>query len=251
MKIALCATRFARTSYDAIMCGRITLTSPISDIVQMFDLLAAENVAPRYNIAPTQNILAIRQDPPGRHAVYLKWGLVPSWANDPGIGSRLINARSESLAEKPAFRSAFRHHRCLIPADAFYEWQKQGDRKQPFLIHRHDKKTMALAGLWEHWQSPDGSALETCTIITTQANATLRPLHDRMPVILERHNWAAWLDPTSPAHMLQNLLQPAADTLLTLYPVTPRVNNPALDDPSCIHPADPPAPASDFLPGLS
>ncbi|MFO0898004.1 MAG: SOS response-associated peptidase [Pirellulales bacterium] len=163
------------------MCGRFTLRQVPHEWVKQ---LALPIFSPRYNIAPTQQVLAIRQREGIREAVELRWGLIPSWADDPKIGNRLINARAETVATKPAFRQAYKRRRCLILADGFYEWQKQGKTKQPYFIHRPDDQPFAFAGLWEWWK---GNVLEiaSCTIITTEANELMRPLHDRMPVILQ------------------------------------------------------------------
>jgi putative SOS response-associated peptidase YedK len=152
----------------------------------------------------------------------------------------MINARAETLQEKPAFRDAYRYRRCIIPANGFYEWQKSGAGKRPYFVRARDDLPMGLAGLWASWHSPDGSELQTCTIITTDANATVRPLHDRMAVILPPDAYALWLDPDAPLSSLAQLLSPAPDDLLVAYPVSPRVNSPTNDDPSLIAPADAP-----------
>ncbi|HYD29924.1 MAG TPA: SOS response-associated peptidase, partial [Azospirillaceae bacterium] len=177
----------------------------------------------------------------------LRWGLVPSWADDPSIGNRLINARTEGVADKPSFRGPFRKRRCLIPADGFYEWQSIGGRKQPWLIRRRDHATFAFAGLWDHWYGPKhepekrlAEPLETACIITTGANAVLAPLHSRMPVILAPADWDAWLDPHAPWELAETLLRPCPDDALEAAPVSPRVNNVRHDDPSCIAPMDVP-----------
>jgi putative SOS response-associated peptidase YedK len=182
------------------MCGRFTLRTPQSVLVKQFALEAEPTLVPRYNIAPSQPIAVVRalsqeSTAASRELVKLRWGLVPSWAQDPSIGNQLINARSETAAAKPAFRSAMRHRRCLIPADGFYEWKKIGKQKQPYFIRRPDDKPFAFAGLWDRWTDPEGRPLETCTILTTDANELLRPLHNRMPVIVEPADYAAWLDP--------------------------------------------------------
>lgn len=234
------------------MCGRFTLRTPIAVLIEHFqlDVHGERQLAlfePRYNIAPTQEIAAIRANPPdGRRTVsLLRWGLLPSWSKGPANGPPMINARAETLAEKPAFRTAFRTRRCLIPADGFYEWQQPpaGSRakKQPFYIHRPDDRPFAFAGLWETWTSNPAStgdpplAIESCTIVTTSANATLRPLHDRMPVILAPVDYALWLDPASQdAAALQHLLAPCGDDELVAEPVSTHVNRVANDDPRCI-----------------
>ncbi|MCS7040325.1 MAG: SOS response-associated peptidase, partial [Anaerolineae bacterium] len=182
------------------MCGRFTLTASGDELASLFDLEQAPNLEPRYNIAPTQPVAVVRLDREGRRREFtlMRWGLIPSWAKDIHIGNRLINARAETLTEKPAFRTAFRRRRCLIPANGFYEWQKPtAGRKQPYFIGLPDRRPFAFAGLWEHWEGADGSVLDSCAIITTAANERVRVLHDRMPVILERTDFGDWLDPTT------------------------------------------------------
>lgn len=236
------------------MCGRFTLRTPLAVLVEHFDLDArGDRQLPlfeaRYNIAPTQDVLVIRADPADLQRVVttMRWGLIPSWTkgNKPPSGPPLINARAETLAEKPTFRTAFRRRRCLIPADGFYEWQSPAaarGKKQPFYIHRPDGGPFAFAGLWEEWTpSPIPSAsesplaIESCTIVTTNANNALRDLHDRMPVILSPHDYAAWLDPKieEPA-ALNHMLSPCGDDELVAEPVGTHVNKVANDDPSCV-----------------
>lgn len=226
----------------------MTLTSPVSAIQRLFGVSERPNLKPRWNIAPTQEIPVIRKDKDRRRLFLPRWGLVPSWAEDPSIGARMINARSESAAEKPAFREAFRLRRCLVPLDGFYEWTEVDGRKQGRIIRRRDRALFALAGLWESWRGPKGGPagdpaletppLETVTVLTTSANAPLSVLHDRMPVILDEGDWAAWLDPETPLSDVAKLLRPAPDDLLDLTPVGPRVNSVRNDDPGCL---DPPA----------
>ena len=227
------------------MCGRFTLRTPIRDVADLFDLLPgdmAEALAepPRYNIAPTQEILAVRhrRDAPGRELVRLRWGLVPSWADAPG-GNLLINARAESVASKPAFRDALRKRRCLIPADGFYEWRRKDRAKQPYYIRRKDERPFAFAGLWEHWRRGEQS-IDSCTIITTEANALVRPLHDRMPAILDVEAFERWLDPAaSDPDRLLPLVEPYAAERMTAFPVAAAVNRAGFEDPQCIEPAAP------------
>ena len=179
------------------MCGRFLLHTPVDTLQRAFGFAERPNLRPRYNIAPTQTVPIVRQkDGGGRELALVRWGLIPSWAKEAGIGGRLINARAETVAEKPAFRGAFRKRRALVPADGFYEWRKrEGDRpKQPLLVRRRDGQPFAFAGLWEHWRGPEGE-VETCTILTTEANAALAPIHDRMPVILDPACYDRWLDP--------------------------------------------------------
>jgi putative SOS response-associated peptidase YedK len=222
------------------MCGRFTLTKPIPVLAELFLFPEAAPEQPaRYNIAPTQAVAAVRAtaSAAARELAFFRWGLVPGWADDTAIGNRLINARSETAAEKPAFRSAFRNRRCLIPADGFYEWQKLGGRKQPYYIRLRDGQPFAFAGLWEHWEK-DGRAIDSCTILTTAANDLIRPLHERMPVILGPEEYARWLDPTvQQAELLQPLLDSFPSEAMVAYPVNAVVNNPRNETPKCMEPA--------------
>ncbi|MCA9897857.1 MAG: SOS response-associated peptidase [Anaerolineales bacterium] len=192
---------------------------------------------PRYNIAPTQPVAAIRLAENGqREFTFFRWGLVPSWAKDLNIGSRMINARSETVAEKPSFRTAFKRRRCLIPADGFYEWQKQGSGKQPMFIRPVAERPFALAGLWEVWRDPDGSVLQTCTILTTTPNELMAPIHNRMPVIVEPEDFDLWLNPEPDPEQGLHLLRPYPAEKMAAYPVSTVVNNPRNDMPDCIQP---------------
>ncbi len=225
-----------------IMCGRFTLRAPASAVAEQFGLLDVEPLEPRFNIAPTQAVAAVRRthenDAPARQLVFLKWGLVPSWAKDPKIGNSLINARAESVADKPAFRTAFRRQRCLILADGFYEWQRTGGKKQPYFIRLADDRPFALAGLWEFWEWPNHSALETCTLITIGANELMEPIHNRMPVILSPDDYDRWLDPAvQKPEQLRPLLRSYPSDAMLAYPVSTRVNNPRNEDARCIAPA--------------
>ncbi|MGH7369454.1 MAG: SOS response-associated peptidase, partial [Candidatus Methylomirabilaceae bacterium] len=195
-----------------------------------------EEVGPRYNIAPTQTVIVVNDDGT-RHLMQMQWGLIPSWAKDPTIGTRMINARGETVATKPAFRAALRRRRCLIPADGFYEWQPVGRRKQPVYITLKTREPFSFAGLWEIWTSREGKELKTCTIITTEANELLKPIHDRMPVILTKEAESVWLGPTiqDPAILLP-LLTPYPAQEMEVHPVSTRVNNPTHDSPECIQP---------------
>jgi putative SOS response-associated peptidase YedK len=207
-------------------------------VQSLFPLLdVPEELAPRYNIAPTQPVLAVRTVPAGeRELVTLRWGLVPAWADDPSIGNRLINARAETVADKPAFRAAFRARRCLVLADGFFEWQKVGGRKQPYYFRLREGSPFAFAGLWERW-GKGATTLETCTLLTTEANELLRPVHDRMPVILPRERFVRWLDPDfRAAAELESLLRPYPAEDMTGYPVSARVNNPRNEGPLCVEP---------------
>ena len=233
------------------MCGRYSLTSPLEAVRQLFDVTGGGNLAPRYNIAPTQTVPVVRRDdaaPSGRKLAQLTWGLVPSWAKDPTMGARLINARAETVAEKPSFRSAYRRRRCLVPADGFYEWKKEDGGKQPYRIAFADNRPFAFAGLWEHWQGRDGSEIESFTIITTEASDQLRPIHHRMPVILDPEAHGPWLDVESGDGAA--LLKPYAGAELDAYPVSRHVNSPKNDDAECIEPIsgeEPPAVAQGQL----
>lgn len=218
------------------MCGRFTLRTPTVDLVRIFDLVRAVEMPSRYNIAPTQPVAAIRRTDEGRVLDLLHWGLIPSWADDPAIGNRMINARAETLAEKPAFRAALKQRRCLIPADGFYEWKKTGPRsKQPYHITALDGRPLAFAGLWEHWRG-DARTIESCTIITGEPNELLAEIHDRMPVILDESDYDRWLDPRTGRDELQTLLAPCPTDHLVMHPVSTLVNNPRNEMPECIAP---------------
>ncbi|HXP74905.1 MAG TPA: SOS response-associated peptidase [Stellaceae bacterium] len=225
------------------MCGRYLLKAPADALRRAFGFVEQPNLMPRYNIAPTQDAPVIRErrEPKGERTLQmLRWGLIPWFAEDMKGGARLINARSESIAAKPSFREAFRKHRCLVPADGFYEWRAEGKLKQPYLIQRRDREPFAFAGLWERWvpktQPPEPAYIDSFTIVTTDANALLKPLHDRMPVILAPEDCARWLDRGSSEAELKALLKPAPEDLLGYFPVNPRVNAAAPDDAGLIEP---------------
>jgi len=231
------------------VCGRFTLRAPPEAVAEHFGLAEPPELSARYNIAPGQPVAAIRAGGGGetRLCELRTWGLVPGWAEAPSIGHRMINARAETVAEKPAFRNAFRKRRCLIPADGFYEWAPGPTPKQPYHIAREDGALFGFAGLWEAWRSEDGREVQSCTIVTTRANATLRRVHDRMPVILDAADYAAWLDPGQrDAERLRELLAPCPEEWLVLQTVGLRVNNPRNDDPECVAPA-PPQPNQEAL----
>src|SRR5512140_2504572 len=179
------------------MCGRFTLFEADKILSKEFGVSSVPPLSPRYNIAPSQPVTAIRAMPTasGRRIAFLPWGLIPSWSKDPAIGNRLINARAETAGEKPSFRNAFRRHRCLIPTNGFYEWQRQERGKQPYFVRMRDERLFAFAGLWDRWENQEEGVIETCTILTTAANAVLSPIHHRMPVILPPTEYARWLDP--------------------------------------------------------
>ena len=221
------------------MCGRYSLTTPEEALVDLFGAGPLDDFQPRYNIAPTQTVPVVRVGEDGaRQWAWLRWGLVPSWAKDASIGNRMINARAETAAEKPSFRAAFRRRRCLVPADGFYEWRKSGGQSQPYRIEMARGAPFALAGLWERWQAAEGQAIESFTILTTEANRDLAAIHHRMPVILSPDHYDVWLM-TGAANtgMLQPLLAPYGDGELTARPITRHVNNPRNDDPACLEPA--------------
>lgn len=220
------------------MCGRFTLRTPLNVLIEQFELSETTPLLPRFNIAPTQPIAVVRQSggKETRQLCLLRWGLIPAWAKEPSIGARLINARAETVGEKPAFRSAFKSRRCLIPADGYYEWKKIGGRKQPYHIRLEDERPFALAGLWERWEGGEsGTPLETCTIITTAANAATAPIHDRMPAILPEEEYSLWLDPgVQDRQMLARLLRPFDSQPMGSVPVSTHVNNARNDDPRCV-----------------
>jgi putative SOS response-associated peptidase YedK len=219
------------------MCGRFTLNAPPQDVARLFGLSSIPLLTPRYNIAPTQSVAAVREavNGAGRELVELRWGLVPFWAESPRGAARMINARSETAATRPAFRGAFRARRCLLPASGFYEWQRRGARKQPYYICRRDRAPFAMAGLWERWDK-QGEPLESCTVLTTEANAVVQPLHDRMPVIVGSEGFEDWLDPEHDVEALGRLLRPFPAEELTAYPVSLLVNSPKNDDAKLIEP---------------
>ncbi len=209
---------------------------------EVFKLLSVPDVTPRFNLAPTQQALAIREpgDGGGRSLIPLRWGLIPSWARDPAIGNRLINARAETLAAKPAFKAAFQRRRCLVPADGFYEWQKVGRGKQPWFLRLKDGGVFAFAGLWERWSDSAHGAVESFTIITTTPNELLEPIHNRMPVILPPERYDQWLDPAGcDMDRLAALLRPYPAGAMTAYSVSTYVNSPAHEGPECVRPLEP------------
>ncbi len=221
------------------MCGRFVLILEPGDFEDEFDLGGIpESYLPRYNIAPTQPVAVVR-NPEERKVEMFRWGLIPSWAKEKSIGSRLINARSESLAEKPSFRNALTRRRNVILTSGFYEWKPGGTLsnpkgKIPVFIHMKNHKPFVFAGLWEEWRSPEGGVIQSTTIITTSSNALISPFHDRMPVILDHDQMSLWLNPSTNQQDAMNLLQPYPADELTYYPVSSIVNNPAYDSPVCI-----------------
>lgn len=219
------------------MCGRFVADFSLEMLQEIYNLSSVPELPPRYNIAPSQDVAAVREVSGGRELVSLHWGLVPYWAKDVNIGYKLINARSETAHEKPSFREALHHRRCVIPASGFYEWQQQVKQKIPHYIYPHDGGLLSFAGLWESWQAPDGEPLQSCTILTTSANELLATLHDRMPVILQLNDLDRWLDPriTDP-RQLNDLLRPCPAELLSEFAVATLVNKPGFDSPDCIEP---------------
>jgi putative SOS response-associated peptidase YedK len=222
------------------MCGRFTLTANPAEQQEPFNNFTfPDKFAPRFNIAPTQPILAIPNDDKFT-ADFFVWGLIPMWAKDPNIGNRLINARAETLPEKPAFRGSLKYKRCLILADGFYEWKTVDGKKSktPFFIHMKDRKPFAFAGLWDSWNSPEGSQIKSTTIITTEPNELMSLLHNRMPVILHPRDYDKWLNPSPQTpDQLMPLLKPFPADAMDAYPVTPLVNKPVNDIPELVVPA--------------
>lgn len=220
------------------MCGRFALNISAGELVSHFGLDALPDLPARYNIAPGQDIPIIRFAPGvGRRLESVRWGLIPAWSRDPSIGHRLINARAETVHQKPAFRDALRQRRCIIPASGFFEWEMVEGRKCPWWIHRADGQPMGLAGLWEHWDDPtSGHPVESCTIVTRPAVPLVAPLHDRMPAILPKHSFGEWLGPGGGPEHLHDLLLREELPALRAYPVSPEVNSPKNDHPGLLLP---------------
>jgi putative SOS response-associated peptidase YedK len=218
------------------MCGRFGLKASAGELQRAFALESApDDLPPRYNIAPTQQVLGIVGTDAGPQAQYFRWGLIPSWARDPSIGNRMINARGETVASKPAFRSAFRSRRCLVPASGFYEWKREGGGKVPHWITTRDGGLLAFAGIWESWKAPEGE-VRSLAIVTTAPNPLLSPIHDRMPVLLFGAAREEWIRSGSDPVALEAMIRPCPDELLRAYPVSTLVNSPANDLPTCIEP---------------
>lgn len=219
------------------MCGRFSLAANVDEMQAAFPgFFVPENISPRYNIAPTQPILAFPNTGEKKADLFV-WGLIPSWSKDPTIGVRMINARSEGVSEKPSFRGPYRYKRCIVPVTGFFEWKKQPDSKvkTPYNICMKDGSVFGLAGLWDEWLSPDGSQVKTCTIITTSPNPLMARLHDRMPVILEPDSYLKWLDPKPVSSgYLDELLCPFDESKMAAYPVSTLVNSAANDSPLCV-----------------
>jgi putative SOS response-associated peptidase YedK len=221
------------------MCGRYSITTPVEAMRQLFSFQGLPNLGANYNVAPTSAVPLVRMLDGKRDIAMARWGLVPSWAKEI-LSKPLINARCETVAEKPAFKTSYRRRRCLVPADGYYEWHttRQG-LKQPYYIHRKDSQMIAMAGIWSDWMSPDGSELDTMAILTTEANAALKSLHHRMPVMIQESDFNLWLDPAIERDAaIDALLVPAAEDLLEAYPVSTRVNRVGVDEPSLIEPIE-------------
>ncbi|HEX5736127.1 MAG TPA: SOS response-associated peptidase [Blastocatellia bacterium] len=217
------------------MCGRFTQTQSIPKITQEFGVAqVACDLGPSYNIAPTQKVAVIITDGV-KQLVPVRWGLVPSWAKDISTGSKMINARAETVTEKASYKNAFKKRRCLVVADGFYEWQDLGGTKRPVYIRLRSGKPFGFAGLYEFWTSPEGEAITTCTIITTEANEIMKPIHERMPVIIPKRDEDVWLDPaTQDESLLLKLLKPYPAEEMEAYPVSKRVNSPKNNTAACI-----------------
>ena len=223
------------------MCGRFAQTSSPETLITLFKLVSGAACEPRYNLAPTQPIVALRPTPAGRIAQHMRWGLVPSWADDLSRGAKLINARSETVFDKRSFAESARHRRCIIPADGFYEWIASKHGRLPTLFRPTQGPIMCLAGLWSTWAAEDGEVIYTATILTTAANATLQPFHHRMPVLLTGDSVDTWLDSSvTDTNILMPLLKPAPEDAISLHPVSTRVNSVRNDDRHCWDPATDP-----------
>ena len=220
------------------MCGRFALRSSAPEVARILGLEEAVEIETRYNIAPSQSVPVCRADGDGhRSLARLRWGLIPHWAKDERIGYRMINARSETVAEKPAFRAAFKGRRCLVPADGYYEWRITNRRKQPYMLHLSEHRPFCFAGLWARWRRGDGETVESFTIMTTVPNRRCAEVHDRMPVILPSAAHEAWLDPDyQDLDALHQLLRPYPDAEMSYFAISTAVNNPRNDDPRCVTP---------------
>jgi len=218
------------------VCGRFTLTANPKAVAEHFELDEMPVLAPRFNIAPGQEVATVAESEEGRRITPRRWGLIPRWAENPGVGARMINARSETVAERPAYRSALRHRRCLIPADGFYEWAAGPSPRQPHYIRLPDHSLFAMAGLWERWEPKEGAdPIESCTVLTTEANRVVGALHARMPVILPREDWRTWLDPEiREPGALTGLFAAWPDAETACEPVGLAVNDTRVEGPECI-----------------
>lgn len=224
------------------MCGRYAITTAPEAIRQLFGYLEQPNWPQRYNVAPTQPVPIVRMAEGKRQLALVRWGLIPAWVKDPRTFSLVINARGESVLDKPAFRNAMKYRRCLFPADGFYEWKRDGERKQPYFVRLKSGHPMAFAGLWESWMGPNGEEMETAAIVTTTASRLIAHIHDRMPVIVPPEAFDFWLDPKVDAEMASAVIQPAKDPLIECYPVSSAVNRTANDSPKLLEPLREPEP---------
>ncbi len=222
------------------MCGRYTQKETFDNLLKLLQVVNTPQMKPRYNIAPTQLVACVRTMPGDGHreCTMLKWGLIPSWAKDASIGNTMINARGETVPEKPSFKKSFQSRRCLVLADGFYEWKREGKTKQPYYIRFHDQRPFVFAGLWERWAKTE-HAIETCTIITTHPNSLMEPIHQRMPVILDSQAYRTWLNPDiQDATRLTPLLTPFPSDDMEAFPVSTMVNSPMNDRPECLSPLE-------------
>ena len=223
------------------MCGRYVIQANKQLLQKRYQLREKPEIEPHYNIPPGTPVLAIRQATDGAFASLLHWGLIPRWANDPSIGSKLSNARAETLEEKPAFCDAYRKRRCIIPASGFYEWKRRGNNRQPYFFEPTKEPLFSFAGLWEAWKAHGSDrVIESCTVITTAANATMAPIHHRMPVVLDKPSETLWLSEDSPMNAINGLLAPLPPEAIRCHPVSDRVNRTANDDPSLLEAVDAP-----------
>lgn len=224
------------------MCGRYALYGPTSRLKEQFGASIDEmppDYGPRYNAAPMQMLPVVRERPNGERVVHLlRWGLIPSWSKDESIATKLINARGETVAEKPSFRSAYKGRRCIVPASGFYEWKAITGGKQPYYIHSANDELFGFAGLWERWTKPDGEPLDTFTVVTTDANDVMKPLHDRMPVILLPEDYGLWLAKGTESELVRQLILPFPSSTLRIHPVSKTVGNVRNDGPELIVPVD-------------
>ncbi len=220
------------------MCGRYALIASAPRLARLLGLIDLPELTPRYNIAPSQSVTAVRgARQGGRELVQLRWGLLPGWSKTPAKAYRMINAKAETLTQRPAFRTAYRRRRCLVPADGFYEWKQLADRRQPYFIAMEDGAPFVFAGLWERWRGPDEQLVESCAIITTEPNELIADIHTRMPAILGEQDFDAWLNPDEQdTSRLDALLRPYRADAMTATAVSSHVNNPRNDDPRCIEP---------------
>jgi len=226
-----------RNSRGIEMCGRFSLTAPAKQIESLFKVVLSQDLEPRYNIAPTQPVMAIRLDKFGNNrASMLRWGLIPFWAKDESMGNRCFNARGETAASKASFREPMQRRRCLIPASGFFEWSKVGKARQPTYLH-FVEGLGAFAGVWDLWKGPDGPIV-SCSIVTTTPNNLVEPLHDRMPVVVSPHDYASWLDPATSSEKIRPLIRPAPEDIFETWAVSQAVNSAANEGPHLIEPAE-------------